>query len=146
MTRWKLTCIWHASALAERFFTAGNEMFRDTTYLQPAQCWYSWVRCCWVGAWGTKPQTWPGRSEESKKSTEGKCALIICTVLWKRSRTQIRIGSYPEMEFLDINLTKSLESMLYAIQILFYWRIFFFGLKNLYKKICETRKLEFIHE
>jgi hypothetical protein len=55
------------------------------------------------------------------------------------------------MEFLDINLTKILESMLYAIQSLFYRRIvkktiFFFGFKNLYEKISETRKLEFIHE
>jgi hypothetical protein len=56
------------------------------------------------------------------------------------------------MEFLDINLTNdsSLLLLLY-IQSPFYWRILkktilFFGFKNHYKKIRETRKLESIHE
>ncbi len=55
------------------------------------------------------------------------------------------------MEFLDINLTKELNLLLHAIHRPFYWRIFkktvfFSGFKNHYKKICETRKLESIHE
>ncbi len=53
----------------------------------------------------------------------------------------------PEMEFLDINLTKDSSLLLSAIYSPFYWRILrktilFSGLKNPYKQIRETRKLE----
>ncbi len=55
------------------------------------------------------------------------------------------------MEFLDINLTKDSSLLLYAIHSPFCWgilkkAILFSGFKNKYKKICETRKLESIHE
>ncbi len=49
------------------------------------------------------------------------------------------------MEFLDINLTEDSSFFLNAIHGPFYWRIFF-GYKNPYEKIRETRKLESIHE
>ncbi len=54
----------------------------------------------------------------------------------------------PEMEFLDINLTKDSSLLLSAIHIPFYWRILkktilFSGLKILTKK---SAKLDFIHE
>ncbi len=56
----------------------------------------------------------------------------------------------PEIKFLDTNLTKDSSLLLLAIQSLFYWRILhktihYSGLK-LHTKICETRKLESIHE
>ncbi len=55
------------------------------------------------------------------------------------------------MEFLDINLTKDSRILLYAIHSPFYRcilkkTILFSGFKNHYKKICENRKLESIHE
>jgi len=55
------------------------------------------------------------------------------------------------MKFLDINITKDSSLLLYAIHRLFYWlilkkTILFSYFKNPYKKIRETRKLEFIHE
>jgi hypothetical protein len=55
------------------------------------------------------------------------------------------------MKFLDTNLAKDLSLLLHAIRSPFYRRIFkkttlFSGLKNPYKKICELRKLESIHE
>jgi hypothetical protein len=55
------------------------------------------------------------------------------------------------MEFLDINFTKDSSLLLHAIHSPFYWRILkktilFSGLKNPYKKIRETRKLDSIHE
>jgi hypothetical protein len=55
------------------------------------------------------------------------------------------------MEFLDIELTKDLSLLLHAIHSPFYRRILketilLSDLKNLYKKIRETRKLEYIHE
>jgi hypothetical protein len=56
------------------------------------------------------------------------------------------------MEFLDINLTKDSNLLLDdAIHSLFYWRILkktilFADAKNPYKKICETRNLDSIHE
>jgi hypothetical protein len=54
---------------------------------------------------------------------------------------------YTEMEFLDIYLTKDLSLLLHAIHSPFYWLILkktihFSG----FKKICETRKFESIHE
>jgi hypothetical protein len=54
------------------------------------------------------------------------------------------------MEFLDINLTKDSSLWLHGIHNLCYWRILkkttlLLGFKNT-KKICETRKLEYIHE
>ncbi len=57
----------------------------------------------------------------------------------------------PEVKFLDISLTKDSSLLLDAIHCLFYWRflkktILLSRLKNLYKKICETRKLKSIHE
>jgi hypothetical protein len=57
----------------------------------------------------------------------------------------------PEMEFLDINLTKDLSLFLYDIHRPFYWRVFkntlfFYGFKKPYEKIREPRKLEPIHE
>jgi hypothetical protein len=54
--------------------------------------------------------------------------------------------------FLDINLTNDFPSILsHAIHSPFYWRILkksilFFGFKNPFKKIRETRKLKSIHE
>ncbi len=58
---------------------------------------------------------------------------------------------HPEMEFLDINWTKDSSLLLTVIQSPFYWRILkktilFSGIKNPYKKLRETRKLESIHE
>jgi hypothetical protein len=55
------------------------------------------------------------------------------------------------MEFLDFNVTKDSSFLLYASWSLFYWRvmkktILFSGFKNSLKKICETSKLESIHE
>jgi hypothetical protein len=55
------------------------------------------------------------------------------------------------MEFLDINLTKDWSLLLQAIHSPFYWRILkktilFFGFKNPYEKIGETRKLESIQD
>jgi len=55
------------------------------------------------------------------------------------------------MEFLDINLTKDSSLLFHAIHSPFYWRIFnntilYSGFKNPHKIICETRKLEYIHE
>jgi hypothetical protein len=49
------------------------------------------------------------------------------------------------------SLTKDPSLLLHAIHIPFYWRILkktilFSGFINPFKKICETRKLEFIHE
>jgi hypothetical protein len=57
----------------------------------------------------------------------------------------------PEMEFLDINITKDLSLLLHSVLSPLYWRILkktilFSGNKNPYKKICETRKLESIDE
>jgi hypothetical protein len=57
----------------------------------------------------------------------------------------------PEMEFLDSNLTKDSRLLIYAIHRPFYWRILkktilYSGLKNTYKKIRETRKLDTINE
>jgi hypothetical protein len=54
------------------------------------------------------------------------------------------LAADPEMEFLDINLTKDLSPN-------FYWRILkkcilFSGFKNPYKKISDTRKREVIHK
>jgi hypothetical protein len=54
------------------------------------------------------------------------------------------------MEFLDINFTKSLSffAPFYSQSLLladFKKPILFFGLKNPYQKICETRKLGSIH-
>jgi hypothetical protein len=55
------------------------------------------------------------------------------------------------MEFLVINLTNDSSLLLHAIHSPFYRLILqknytFFGFKNPYKKICETRKLESILE
>jgi hypothetical protein len=55
------------------------------------------------------------------------------------------------MEFLVINLTKDSSLLLHAIHNPFYWRIlkktiFFSVFNNAYKKIGETRSLEYIHE
>jgi hypothetical protein len=60
------------------------------------------------------------------------------------------MGTYTEMEFVDISLTKELSLLLHAIHSLFYWRILkktilFSSFKNPYKKIHETIKLESIH-
>ncbi len=57
----------------------------------------------------------------------------------------------PEMEFLDINLTKDLSLLLHDIHSPFLWLIvkenlILLWFKNPYKKICETRKLKSIHE
>jgi hypothetical protein len=68
------------------------------------------------------------------------------------SRFQIEIrgncpNKDPEMEFLDINLTKDSSLMLNDFHSSFYWwilkkTILFSGFKNHYKIIRETRKLE----
>ncbi len=55
------------------------------------------------------------------------------------------------MEFLGINLTKGSSLLLHAVHSSLYWQILkkpilFSGLKNPYKKIRETRKLESIRE
>jgi hypothetical protein len=57
----------------------------------------------------------------------------------------------PEMEFLNISLTKDAFLLLYDIHSPFYWRILkktklYSGFNNPFKKIYETRKLEFIRE
>ncbi len=49
-----------------------------------------------------------------------------------------------EIEFLNIYLTKDSSLLLHAIHSPFYWRILmktilFFGFKNLYKKVRETK-------
>jgi hypothetical protein len=49
----------------------------------------------------------------------------------------------PEMEFLDVNLTKDSSLLLHAIHSPF---LLYSGLKKNIKKIRETRKLEFVHE
>jgi hypothetical protein len=59
-------------------------------------------------------------------------------------------GNIPEMEFLDISLTKDWSLLLRAIQSPFYRRIWkktilFSGFINTYKTIRETRKLKSIH-
>ncbi len=58
----------------------------------------------------------------------------------------------PDMEFLDINLTRDLSLLPHAIQS-FLWQILYLkktslysGFKNACKKIRETRKLESIRE
>jgi hypothetical protein len=66
-------------------------------------------------------------------------------------REGLRVTTRPEMEFTDINLTKDLSLLLYAIHSLFYWRILkksilFSGFKNPYRKIRKTRKLQSINE
>ncbi len=55
-----------------------------------------------------------------------------------------------EMEFLDINLTKDSRLLLHAIHRAFHWwilqkTVFYSGFSNHYKKISETRKLEYFH-
>jgi hypothetical protein len=57
----------------------------------------------------------------------------------------------PEMQFLDIILTKDSNLLLHAVHSLFYWRILrkpnsSLVFKILTKKFRETRKLESIHE
>jgi hypothetical protein len=54
----------------------------------------------------------------------------------------------PEMEFLDINITKNSSLSLHAIHSPFCWwkTIIYSGFNNSYKKILETRKLESTHE
>jgi hypothetical protein len=57
----------------------------------------------------------------------------------------ILVDPDPEVEFLDINLTKDSSRLLHAIHIRFCWRIFkktilFFGLKH-FKKSTKQEKL-----
>jgi hypothetical protein len=52
---------------------------------------------------------------------------------------------------MDIKLTKDSSLLIYAIYILFYWRILkkiilFSGFKNPYRNIRETRKLDSVYE
>jgi len=59
--------------------------------------------------------------------------------------------SLPEVEFIDINLTKDLNFLLHAIHSLFYCRILqktirYSFFKTTYKKLRKTRKLESIHD
>jgi hypothetical protein len=62
----------------------------------------------------------------------------------QRPRWQ-QMAVYPEMEFMDTNLTKNLNIFLHAIHSLFHWRIS--RVLNIpTKKIHKTRKLESIHE
>jgi hypothetical protein len=56
----------------------------------------------------------------------------------------------PEMEFLDISLTKYTSLLLYTIHSPFYWRILqetiiYTGFRTHTKKSAEIRKLESIH-
>jgi hypothetical protein len=61
---------------------------------------------------------------------------------------------YPEMEFLDINLTKDTSLLRHAIHSPVYWRIlkktiFYSGFKNCSKciqKICEIGEHKYINE
>ncbi len=69
---------------------------------------------------------------------------------WKR---EIAAGADVDgMEFLDNHLrTRDSDLLLHAIHSPFYWEkvkknILFFGFRNPYKKIRETRKLESNHE
>jgi hypothetical protein len=62
-----------------------------------------------------------------------------------------RLQDQGEMEFLDISLTKDSSLLLRAIHSPLYLRILkktilFSCFKNPYKKICEMRRLESIHE
>ncbi len=73
-------------------------------------------------------------------------AVVACPVM-----SLVSCLDCPEMQFLDIILTKDSNLLLHAIHSLFYWRILkktklFSGFQNPYKKIRETRKLESIHE
>ncbi len=57
----------------------------------------------------------------------------------------------PEKEFLDTHLTKSSRNLLHAIHGPFYLQILqkiilVSDLKNPFKKILETRKLQFLYE
>ncbi len=61
------------------------------------------------------------------------------------------IPPWPEMEFLDINLTKYTSLLLHAIHSPFYWQILkktklYSGINNRYKKIREISKLESFHD
>jgi hypothetical protein len=54
-----------------------------------------------------------------------------------------------EMEFLGISFTKDSSLLLHAIHSHFYWQVLkktmlFSGFKNPFKKIRETRKLDFV--
>jgi hypothetical protein len=61
------------------------------------------------------------------------------------------LGQRPEMEFLDISLTKGSCLLPHAIHSPFYWldfkenHILVTGFKNPYQKIRQTRKLGSIH-
>jgi hypothetical protein len=55
------------------------------------------------------------------------------------------------MEFLSINSTKDSSLLLPDIHSHFYWKVLkktmlFSGFKIPFKKICETRRLESVHE
>ncbi len=57
----------------------------------------------------------------------------------------IGVTTRPEMEFLDIYLTKDTSLLLHAIHSPFYWRILkkpilFSGFKYIYKKIPRNKK------
>jgi hypothetical protein len=68
----------------------------------------------------------------------------------QKTRPTLALRS-PEIEFLDIKLTKDLSLLLCAFHSPFYWQILqktvlFSGFKKPYRKIRETRNLKSIHE
>ncbi len=100
---------------------------------------------------------WPtltnGESVGGAKSYDSKKAWyssLILVQLYTKINYPLKIkvkSTGPEMEFLDINLTKDSSLLLHAIQSPFYCRILkktvlFSRIKNTYKKIPVTRKLE----
>ncbi len=81
-----------------------------------------------------------GNKNFSKVGTENETNHYGCKTLASSINP---IPPWPEMEFLDINLTKYTSLLLRAIHSPFYWQILkktklFSGINNLYKKIRET--------
>jgi hypothetical protein len=63
----------------------------------------------------------------------------------------LEMHALSEMKVWDSNLTKESSLLLHAIHSPFYWRILkktilYSSFKYTYKKICETKKIESIHE
>jgi hypothetical protein len=90
------------------------------------------------------PQLWHG-VQEDHTVWHLPASLQQGRLLWWRNTLRT------EMEFLDINLTKSSSLLLLAIHSAFYWRILkktilFSGFKIPYKKSWKQEKLEFVNE
>jgi hypothetical protein len=76
---------------------------------------------------------------------------VLCPIFLMNHPFPLQQCKSSEIEFLDIDLTKDSSLLLHAIHIPFYWWILMKiillpGFKNPYKKILDTRKLEYIHE